>query len=113
MKNALMLVGALCCATLPVHATRNPIAEAPEITGGLTPAQASDWMGVQVQHADAVNRFGANSQKASDAKVRMESFSQSLGIDQMAAAPERKSSSLDMRDVTVIREPDFVASTTP
>jgi len=68
---------------MPASAYYDPIMQAPDIPDGWTPAQASDWMGAQVQYADAVKHYGENSPEATRARSRMTMMARALRPDEI------------------------------
>ncbi len=68
--------------TTATWAKYDPIMQAPDIVPGWSPAQASDWMGAKLQYAEAVNRYGENSQQALKAHTRMLALSRVLHPDE-------------------------------
>lgn len=70
MKKLILLSGTLLLTTA-AWAKYDPIMQAPEIKQGWSPAQASDWVGVNVRYSEAVQHFGENSPQAFRAHDRM------------------------------------------
>jgi hypothetical protein len=78
MKSVIALSAVLLTLCGLAWAKYDPIWQAPELPPAWSPAQASDWMGAQVQYAEAVQHYGEDSAQAAKAKARMERMSQVL-----------------------------------